>query len=67
VDTGLFGPTADFSQTYAVPMGVGAAFAVMPVLDVGAEFMLPLLLCGNPDNKPFDSRMLMVYAALRTR
>jgi hypothetical protein len=67
LDTGLFGPTADFSQTYAVPMGVGAAFAVMPLLDVGAEFMLPYLLCGNPDNKPLDTRTLMIYAALRTQ
>ncbi len=67
LDTGVFGPTEDFSQAYAVPVGVGAVFAVMPILDVGAEFMLPLVLTGNEDNKAFDTRTLMIYAALRTK
>jgi hypothetical protein len=67
VDTGLFGPTSDFKQAYAVPLGVGAAFAVMPTLDLGAEAMLPLVLTGNTGNKPLDTRTLMVYATLRTR
>jgi len=67
LDTGFFGPRDDFSQEYAVPVGVGPAFAVMPILDVGAEFMLPLLLTGNKDNKAFDTRTLMIYAALRTK
>ena len=67
LDTGVFGPTEDFSQAYAVPVGVGAVFAVMPILDVGAELMLPLVLTGNEANKAFDTRTLMIYAALRTK
>jgi hypothetical protein len=67
MDTGVFGPTDDFSRAYAIPVGVGAAFAVMPILDVGAELMLPLVLAGKDDNKPFDARTLMLYAALRTK
>jgi hypothetical protein len=67
LNTGVFGPRSNFSRTYAVPVGVGAAFAVMPILDVGAEFMLPLVLTGNEDNKALDTRTLMLYAALRTK
>jgi hypothetical protein len=63
LDTGAFGPKNEFSQEYAVPVGVGAAFAVMPILDVGAEFMLPLARTGNKDNKAFDTRTVMIYAA----
>jgi len=67
LDSGVFGPTEDFSQAYAVPVGLGAALAVMPILDVGAEFMLPLVLTGNEDNRPFEARTLMIYAAYRTK
>ena len=67
MDTGVFGPRDGFSQEYAVPVGVGTSFAVTPILDVGAEFMLPRVLTGNSDNKALDTRTLMIYAALRTR
>ena len=67
LDTGVFGPRDGFSQEYAVPVGVGTSFAVMPILDVGAEFMLPLVLTGNKDNKALDTRTLMIYAAFRKK
>jgi hypothetical protein len=67
LDTGVFGQTDHFSQEYAVPVGVGAVLAVMPTLDVGAEFMLPLVVTEIEDDRAFDTRTLMVYAALRTK
>jgi len=67
LDTGVFGPAADFRQEYAIPVGVGAAFAVMPILDVGAELMLPLMVTELEDDRAFQTRTLMVYAALRTK
>jgi hypothetical protein len=67
LDTGVFGPTDDFSQAYAVPVGAGTAFAVTPTVDVGAELMFPFVLTGNKDNKVFDTRRFMIYAAVRTK
>ena len=67
LDTGIFSPTKDFSKQYAVPVGIGAAFAVMPNLDVGGEFMLPAILTGIEGDKAFDMRTLMVFAQYRLK
>jgi hypothetical protein len=67
VDTGIFGATKEFSKNYVVPAGLGAAFAVMPTLDVGAEFMLPALLTGVEGDKAFDMRTFMLFASYRTK
>lgn len=67
VDTGIYGPTEKFGDFYTVPVGIGAAFAAMPNLDVGAEFMLPVVVTGLPDNKAFDNRMLAVFASWRMK
>jgi hypothetical protein len=47
LDSGIFGPTKDFGKNYMVPVGIGAAFAVQPGLDVGAEFIFPMLVRGS--------------------
>lgn len=67
VDTGIYGPTEKFGDFYSVPVGIGASFAAMPNLDVGAEFMLPAMLTGMEGDKAFDSRMLAVFAAWRMK
>jgi hypothetical protein len=52
-----------FSETYQVPLGIGADFLVRRGLDVGAEVMLPAPLAGSAVTpKAGDSRTLMLYA-----
>lgn len=65
VDTGVAGMLDGFGDGYVVPVGVGASFAVMPTLDVGAEFMAPAVLTGMKGDNAFDSRMLAVFAQWR--
>jgi hypothetical protein len=65
LDTGIYGPTEHFGDLYTVPVGVGANILVQHGLDVGAEFMLPMVVSGISGNKAFDSRSLIVYAAWR--
>jgi len=69
LDTGIFGPTSSFSDFYDVPVGIGASFLVQHGLDVGAELMLPAAVASSnfsSDDKGFNSRTLMVFAAYRT-
>jgi hypothetical protein len=66
VDTGLFGPTNQFSSNYTIPVGFGANFLPKHGFDVGAEFMFPALGRGSAvAGKATDSRTLMVYAVWR--
>jgi len=69
LDTGIFGPTSNFSDLYDVPVGIGASFLVQHGLDVGAEFMLPAAVASSrvsSDSRGFNARTLMVFAAYRT-
>lgn len=67
VDTGIAGSVDHFGDLYTVPVGVGASFAVMPTLDVGAEFMAPAVITGMKGDNAFDSRMLAVFAQWRLK
>jgi hypothetical protein len=66
VDTGIFGPTNQFSGKYTIPVGVGADFLLRHGFDVGAEFMFRSLGQGSAvTGKATDSRTLMLYAVWR--
>jgi len=66
VDTGIFGPTSQFSGKYTIPVGVGADFLARHGFDVGAEFMFRSLGQGSAvAGKATDSRTLMLYAVWR--
>jgi hypothetical protein len=71
LDSGIYGQTTDFSKNYTVPVGIGASFAVQPGLDVGAEFLLPMVVRGSYYKDlgigAADSRMLGVFATYRTK
>jgi hypothetical protein len=71
VDSGIYGPTTDFSKNYTVPVGLGAAFSVQPGLDVGAEFLLPMVVRGSfykdAGVGAADARYLGVFATYRTK
>jgi hypothetical protein len=67
VDSGIGGPTSHFGDNYVVPVGIGAAFAAMPNLDVGAEFMLPAVVTGVKGDNATDARYLGVFASYRTK
>jgi len=70
LDTGIFSPISKFGDSYVVPLGVGAAFAAMPNLDVGGELMLPALLAPSAvpsDFKGVNQRNLMLFASYRTK
>jgi hypothetical protein len=67
VETGIFGPTREFSETYRIPLGIGADFLARHGLDVGAELMFPSLGHGSAvAGKATDSRTVMLYAAWRS-
>ncbi|MGB8299018.1 MAG: hypothetical protein WCG85_26605 [Polyangia bacterium] len=66
LDTGLFGPTNQFSSLYTIPVGVGADFLPRHGFDVGAEFMFRSLGQGSAvTGTATDSRTLMLYAVSR--
>lgn len=70
LDSGLYAPTEKLADNITVPVGIGASFAVMPNVDVGAEFLLPLVVApkGTPDDfKGFNMRMLGVFAQYRLK
>ena len=67
VDTGIFGPTSQFSRTYSIPLGIGADFLAMHGFDVGAELMFPALGRGSAvAGKATDSRTVTLYATWRS-
>jgi len=67
IDTGIYGPTKKFGDSWVLPVGVGASFSAMPNLDVGGEFLLPRIASGVSGNKAFDNRFLGVFASYRTK
>jgi len=67
VDSGITGQASAFGATYVVPVGVGAALAVLPNLDVGAEFALPNAVTGMEGDNSTDLRVLGVFASYRTK
>lgn len=66
LSTGIFGPTSKFADSFYMPVGVGASFAAMPNLDVGGEFVLPMIYTAWSGDKSFDARTLTVFASYRT-
>ena len=70
LDTGIGGPTKDFGKLYTVPVGIGAAFAATPALNVGAELMLPMVVRGSfykdAGIGAADVRILGLFASYRT-
>jgi hypothetical protein len=50
-------------------VGVGAAFAALPNLDVGAAFMMPIVVKGSAYEgvKVADNRIAAVFASWRLK
>lgn len=71
LDSGISGPIKDFGKLYTVPVGIGAAFAALPNLDVGAEFLLPMVVRGSAYKDlgigAADVRYLGLFATYRTK
>ena len=71
LDSGISGQTKDFGKNYTVPVGIGASFAVQPGLDVGAEFLLPMVVRGSFYKDlgigAADVRYLGLFATYRTK
>jgi hypothetical protein len=65
LDSGINGQTSAFRITYLVPVGIGAVFAALPNLDVGAEFMLPHAMSGMKGDNTTDIRSFAVFASYR--
>jgi len=70
LDTGIYSPVTDMGKMFTVPLGIGAAFAVQPGLDVGAQFLLPMVVMGSfykdAGMGAADMRMLGLFATYRT-
>jgi hypothetical protein len=62
VFSGFFGPLDGFGDNLAIPVGLGALFAVSNRIDVGAEFRFTNLI-GN--NGGAEGREILLRAALR--
>lgn len=55
-----------FGDTYAIPLGIGAQFGIVPRFDVGLELAFPdLIWPGRPAGGAFDARELFVFADYR--
>lgn len=69
LDTGFFAPVKDMGKLYTVPVGVGAGFAALPNLDVGAAFMMPMIVKGSAYEgvKVADYRTAVVFASWRLK
>jgi hypothetical protein len=67
LETGIMGPTDHFGDLYTVPVGIGANFLLQHGLDLGAEFILPMVAKGSAYSGvgAADTRAVMVYAAWR--
>lgn len=67
LDSGITGPTDGFGDAYMVPVGVGASFQALPNLDVGGEFLLPMVAKGSlyEGIGAADMRYLGVFAQWR--
>jgi hypothetical protein len=67
LDSGINGQTNAFDATYLVPLGVGAVFAALPNLDVGAELVFPHAVSGMKGDNATDVPALAFFASYRTR
>jgi hypothetical protein len=69
LDTGIQGTSDHFGDVYTVPVGIGAAFQALPNLDVGGEFMLPMVAKGSAYEGigAMDLRYLGVFAQYRLK
>jgi hypothetical protein len=61
VESGLFGPTKNFGDSWVMPLGVGINYLLQHSVDIGAEFKFTSFL-GNGST---DGRLIMVYVAMR--
>jgi hypothetical protein len=61
-ETGIYGATKNFGDSWTMPLGVGINYLVQHAFDLGAEFKFNNAI-GNGSS---DSRLILVYAALRT-
>ena len=68
LDSGIFGPTSHFGDFYTLPVGIGASYLAMHGLDVGLEFMLPMVAKGSKiGGGAADERMLTIFASWRSQ
>ena len=68
IDSGIFGPTSHFGDLYTLPIGIGASFLAMHGLDVGLEFMLPMVAKGSfYGGGAADARDVMIFASWRSQ
>ena len=61
LESGLFGPTHNFSDSWSMPLGVGIDYLLRHSVDIGAEFKFTSLI-GHGST---DGRLILVYVALR--
>jgi hypothetical protein len=59
LDTGIGGPTSGFSDSYQIPVGVGALVAVAPIADVGAKFEFRNL--GGKGHSADDRDLMILF------
>jgi hypothetical protein len=62
LETGFYGPTHDFGNSWSSPLGVGINYLLQHSVDLGAEFKLDNAI-GNYSTT--DNRELIVYFAVR--
>jgi hypothetical protein len=68
LDSGIYGPTSHFGDFYTLPVGIGASYLAMHGLDVGLEFMLPMVAKGSKiGGGAADERMLTIFASWRSQ
>jgi hypothetical protein len=60
-ESGLFGPTKNFGDSWSMPLGVGINYLLQHSVDIGAEFKFTSFL-GNGST---DGRLILVYVAMR--
>jgi hypothetical protein len=62
VESGIFGATDNFGDTWVMPLGVGINFLAGHGVDLGAEFKFTGLIGNGDDGR---GRLILVYLALR--
>ncbi len=68
LDSGIYGPISHFGDFYTLPVGIGASYLAMHGLDVGLEFMLPMVAKGSVyGGGAADERMLTIFASWRSQ
>jgi hypothetical protein len=66
LDSGISGKISHFGDSYAVPIGIGGSYLVMHGLDVGLEFMLPMLVKATTfAGGATDTRVLTLFVSWR--